>query len=391
MKVDYLIVGSGLTGATIARIFFDAGCKVLVVDRRSHLGGNVHDYSHASGIRIHTYGPHYFRTSSDVIWQFVNRFTSFYTYEAILKSYVDNQYENWPIASSYIRRAIGESWQPDFKGIPNNFEEASLAMMPSLVYKKFVKEYTEKQWGVPAKHLSSGLAKRFDVHEDDDPRLKTNKYQGIPYDGYANFMSNLLKGIPVILNFDYLHHRNLIEVEKMLIFTGPIDEFFNYDIGRLAYRGQKREHTYLGDIDYAFPAGQINNPSIDSGEHIRILEWKHIMPKEYADKIKGTVLTKETPFSPNNTDKYEYPFPDEVNQRLYLRYKERAERIPNLLICGRLGEYKYYDMDQAIARAMILAKRVLETSSSEDVYVNQQLKNNSKSDWIGSQDNIEVA
>ncbi len=362
MKVDYLVVGSGLTGATIARILVDAGRQVLVLDRRSHIGGNVHDYNHSSGIRIHSYSPHYFRTSSESIWQFVNRFTSFYTYEAILKSYVDDCYENWPIAGSYIHRVIGENWQPEFKGIPTNFEEASLAIMPRLIYEKFVKEYTEKQWGVPAKTLSASLAKRFDIHYNNDPRLKQNKYQGIPTEGYAHFMNNLLTGIPVFLNFDYLHHRQSIEVNKLLIFTGPIDEFFDFDIGRLAYRGQQREHVYIKGVEYAFPAGQINNPSSIYGPHIRTLEWKHMMPQEYAMHIHGTVLTKEIPFSPTNPDSYEYPFPDQANTRLYQQYRERAEKIPNLLICGRLGEYKYYDMDQAIARAMVLAKRIIENS-----------------------------
>ncbi|NDJ21211.1 NAD(P)-binding protein [Nostoc sp. B(2019)] len=362
MKVDYLIVGSGLTGATIARILTDAGRKVLVVERRSHLGGNVHDHYHPSGIRIHTYGPHYFRTSSEKIWKFVNRFASFYNYEAVLKSYVDGCYENWPIAGSYIRRIIGENWQPEFKGIPTNFEEASLAIMPNLIYKKFVKEYTEKQWGVPAYTLSSCLAKRFNVHENDDPRLKMNKYQGIPYNGYAHLMNNILKDIPTLLNFNYLRHRDLIKVEKMLVFTGSIDEFFNYDMGRLAYRGQQREDVYISNVDYAFPAGQINNPSTVNGDHIRILEWKHMMPKEYADNIQGTVLTKEFPFSPTNQDNYEYPFPDEANSNLYLSYRKRADQTNKLLICGRLGEYKYYDMDQAIARAMVLARRIIETT-----------------------------
>ncbi|MEC4880606.1 MAG: FAD-dependent oxidoreductase [Scytonema sp. PMC 1070.18] len=360
MKVDYLIVGSGLTGATIARILADAGRQVVVVDRRLHLGGNVHDYAHSSGIRIHAYGPHYFRTSSESIWKFVNRFTSFYTYEAILKSYVDSKYENWPIAGSYICRTIGEHWQAEFKGTPSNFEEASLAIMPRLIYEKFIKEYTEKQWGVPAHTLSASLAKRFDVHSNDDPRLKQNKYQGIPNEGYSNFVNNMLKDIPVILNFDYLRQKDLITAEKMTIFTGPIDEFFDFDMGRLAYRGQQREHVYIKGVDYAFPAGQINNPSFQNGPHIRTLEWKHMMSKEYAECIHGTVLTKETPFSPTHPDSYEYPFPDEANASLYQKYRERAEKIPKLLICGRLGEYKYYDMDQAIAKAMVLAKKLLE-------------------------------
>lgn len=242
-KIDYLIVGSGLTGGTIARLLKDSGREVIILERRSHLGGNVHDHFHPSGIRIHTYGPHYFRTNSENIWEFVNRFSGFYEYEAALKSLVDGNFENWPIAGSYIARTVGKKWSAPFKGDPSNFEEASLKIMPDLIYKKFVKGYTEKQWGVQAKSLSPDLAKRFDVREDDEPRLMRHKHQGIPADGYAAFTRNLVEGIPVILNFDYLRNREMFDVKKKLIFTGPIDEFFNFEYGRLEYRAEKR--TYL--------------------------------------------------------------------------------------------------------------------------------------------------
>src|SRR5262245_44232348 len=136
---DYVVVGSGLTGTVIARLLADAGREVLVVERRAHAGGNVHDSTHPSGIRVHSYGPHYFRTTSDRIWDFVNRFGAFHPFEARLKSLVDGEYENWPVAASYIRRVLGHRWQPGFQGRPRNFEEASLAMMPAVVYEKFVK------------------------------------------------------------------------------------------------------------------------------------------------------------------------------------------------------------------------------------------------------------
>lgn len=359
MTVDFLIVGSGLTGAVIARQLVDAGREVLVVERRSHLGGNVHDYYHPSGIRIHTYGPHYFRTNDEELWAFVNRFARFYKYEATLKSWVDGCYENWPIAGSYIRRAVGEKWASEFVGHPTNFEEASLAMMPRLVYDKFVKGYTEKQWGVPARTLSAGLAKRFDVREDDEPRLMRHKYQGIPENGYADLMARMLEGIPIILNCDYLKHRRLFQARQVVVFTGPIDEYFNFDLGKLKYRGQLREHEYLPEVDFVQPCGQVNNPDAANGPHIRTLEWKHMLPHCFAERIRGTVITRETTITPTDPNNYEYPFPDEANKRLYHAYKERARALPNLLICGRLGEYCYYDMDQAIARALLLAKRIL--------------------------------
>jgi UDP-galactopyranose mutase len=359
MSIDYVIVGSGLTGAVIARTLKDAGRRVIVVDRRPHMGGNVHDHCHQSGIRVHTYGPHYFRTNDEELWRFVNRFASFFKYEAAIRSWVDGQYENWPIAGSYIRRVVGEKWEPCFKGNPSNFAEASLAIMPQVVYEKFVKGYSEKQWGVAANTLSASLAKRFDVRQDDEPRLMRHKHQGIPEHGYANFMCRVLEGIPVLLNCDYLKQQGDFKTAKQVVFTGPIDEYFGFDLGRLKYRGQRRTHEYLPDVEFAQPCGQVNNPDMANGPHIRTLEWKQMMQREFARRIRGTVLTREVTVTPDDPNDYEYPFPDEMNAHLYQAYRERAEKIPNLLICGRLGEYRYYDMDQAIARAMMLSKWLL--------------------------------
>lgn len=366
LNMKYLIVGSGLTGAVIARALVDAGRQVLVVDRRTHVGGNVHDHCHPSGIRIHTYGPHYFRTNDDDLWAFVNRFASFYKYEAALVSLVDGKYENWPIAGSYIRRVLGPKWEPEFKGTPANFKEASLSIMPRIVYEKFVKGYNEKQWGVPATSLSAGLARRFDVREDDEPRLMRHKYQGIPEKGYSDLMINMFKGVPVLLNCDYLNNRDQFKDAGMTIFTGPIDEYFGCDLGRLTYRGQQRHHEYLPDVDFAQPCGQVNNPDPTTGPHIRTLEWKQMMQPEYAKRIRGTVLTREITVTPTDPNAFEYPFPDEKNSKLYQAYRERAKATPDLLICGRLGEYRYYDMDQAIARAQLLATRILNGTAAQD-------------------------
>jgi UDP-galactopyranose mutase len=359
MKADYVIVGSGLTGATIARMLTDTGREVVVFDRRSHLGGNVHDHRHASGIRIHTYGPHYFRTSSEKIWDYVTRFAEFAPYVASLQTIVDGNLENWPIAASYIRRVIGETWEPSFRGEPANFEEASLAMMPELIYRKFVKGYTEKQWGVPALALSAALARRFDVREDDDPRLMKHKHQGIPREGYTAFMKKMLAGIDVSLNYTFTREESPVEARKLLIFTGPIDEFFNCDLGRLRYRTQRREHVYMPETGQFQPCGQVNNPDPNSAPHIRTLEWKHMMPAEQLAGVRGTVITRETTIDSEEPDRHEYPFPDQANAELYTRYRERANAMPKLLVCGRLGEYRYYDMDQAIGHAMSLVEGIL--------------------------------
>lgn len=360
MQADYLIVGSGLTGAVIARLLCDAGRDVLVLDRRPHLGGNVHDYRHESGVRIHTYGPHYFRTNSQELWDFVTRFAAFDPYVACIQSFVDNQFEQWPISGNYIRRAIGESWTPGFTGTPRNFEEASLSMMPRLVYEKFVKGYSEKQWGCPATELSADLARRFDVREDGDPRLFRHKHQGIPHGGYALFMQRLLAGIPLKLETDYLRERDAFKHRKKLVFTGPIDEFFGFDDGRLVYRGQQRRHQYLPDVPRHQPCGQVNYPDPAAGPHIRRLEWKHMLPADEAAACQGTVLTDEITITPTDPNHFEYPFPDQHNAALYQRYRQRAEALTDVQICGRLGEYRYYDMDQAIARAMLLARQIMD-------------------------------
>ncbi|MFM8892091.1 MAG: UDP-galactopyranose mutase [Planctomycetia bacterium] len=360
MHVDYLIVGSGLTGAVIARSLVDAGREVLVVDRRPHFGGNVHDHVHPSGIRIHTYGPPYGRTSSDRIWEWATRFARFYTYEAALLSDVRGELVQWPVAASYIRRVIGERWTPEFSGTPTNFEEAALSIMPRMIYETFIKEYNAKQWGVSCEALSAKLCGRFDVRHDDEPRLKPHAtHQGIPAAGYAAWMRGMLEGIPVLLNYDYLQRRGEITARKWTVFTGPIDEYFGFDQGKLLYRGQRRSHVYLPDAAFAQPCGQVNNPLHAGGPHIRTLEWKHMMERCYAERIVGTVLTQETPFTPDSPTEYEYPFPDDANALLYASYRRRADALEKTLIAGRLGEYRYYDMDQAIARAMALADRVL--------------------------------
>jgi len=362
VNTEYLVVGAGLTGAVIARLLTDAGRRVLVVERRQRVAGNCADDTHPSGIRYHLYGPHYFRTNSHDIWNFVNRFGEFQPFRAQVKSLVQGKYENWPIAGSYLR-AVAPDFVPSKSGSgpAANFEEAALRIMPTVVYELFVKEYNEKQWGCPATLLTPDLCKRFAIHEDDNPYLKPkHRFQGIPKNGYTKLVEHILQGIPVITNCDFFKYRNNFVWTRYLIYTGPVDEYFEYSLGRLQYRGQRRNVQYYPDVEgFILPVVQVNYPLHAQGPQIRRIEWKWLMEPKYAERIRGSLITEEIPFSPESPEEYEYPAQDFANRELYTKYKNLCDQERGVLICGRLGEYRYYDMDQAIARAQLLARRVL--------------------------------
>jgi UDP-galactopyranose mutase len=234
-------------------------------------------------------------------------------------------------------------------------------MMPQLIFEKFVKSYTEKQWGVPTTTLAADLAKRFDVRRDNDTRLCRHPYQGLPVGGYEQWISSMLAGIPTRISTDYLAERAEWRYRKRLIFTGPVDEFFAFSLGRLKYRSQRRTHRYYPTQDRVLPCAQVNTPDTSTCRHVRLLEWKYMMEPWLADRLVGTVVTSETPFTAAEPDAYEYPFPDAENRALYASYAQMAMALPNVIVCGRLGEYRYYDMDQAIGRAMKIASDLLST------------------------------
>jgi UDP-galactopyranose mutase len=227
------------------------------------------------------------------------------------------------------------------------------------VYDRFVRGYTQKQWGISPALLEKELAGRFEVSDGQEPYFSRHSRQGIPQEGYAALMRRMMDGIPHLLDFDYLRHRESVRHKKKLIFTGPIDEFFAFDLGKLKYRAQRRVHEFFAEKSFAQPVGQVNNPGLENGAFIRTLEWKHMMPIHVSRSIQGTVLTREYPFTPDDPNEYEYPFPDSSNRALYARYRERASQLSDTLICGRLGEYRYLDMDQAMARALMWSQQLL--------------------------------
>jgi UDP-galactopyranose mutase len=365
IKADFIIVGSGLTGSTIARILADYQQDVIILERKNHVAGNVYDYKHESGAMIHKYGPHYFRCGSEKIWNFVNRFSDFYNWSAELRSKVNGDYLNWPVQQSFIEKIAGINWDL-FKNEPKNFEEACLAKMPRQLYELFIKGYTEKQWGVNCIDLDKELANRITINKSNVNTLTPHhKWNALPRYGYTHMVSNMIGDINVLTELDYLQNRSKVIAKKLLIFTGPVDEFFDYKYGKLKYRGQNRKIEHLPDTAQYQPYIQVNYPNADD-PRIRTIEWKHLMHQDDKKHVNGTVITHETPFTPGSPHQYEYPFPDKINKALYEKYKHDAEQLQKVLICGRLGEYRYYDMDQAIGRAMNFAADILKRFGIEE-------------------------
>jgi UDP-galactopyranose mutase len=363
--VDYLVVGAGLSGSTVARILADHNREVLILERRPHVGGNVHDYLHPCGARVHTYGPHYFRCASPEIRDFVNRFAGFFGYRATVKSLVNGRYENWPLCRALLDTDVG--WRSGSRSVePKNFEEACLQEMPRSLYEAYVKNYTRRQWGVEPSSLAASLAERIRINDNDEHGLTPQyPYQGLPQRGYAHFMVNLVAGIPCLVGVDYLEVRSEYRARKALVFTGSIDEFFGFDMGHLTYRTQKRQHRWFPHLNWYQPCGQVNHPGSNDAEPLRTVEWKHLMQAEQQPQIRGTIITSEYPSAPDTPDQFEYPLPTTHNQLLYRRYRGRAQAVPRLIACGRLGEFCYLDMDQAIDRAMSVARRLcLESQGS---------------------------
>jgi UDP-galactopyranose mutase len=371
--VDYLVIGSGLTGASIARLLVDAGREVLVLERRSHLGGNVHDFMHPSGIRVHTYGPHYFRCTSKRIWDFVNRFARFIPYSAVVKCRVGDHLEEWPINQ---KRFVEEADWPgeSVRATPANFEEACLQRMPRRFYETFVRRYTRRQWGIDPQSLGAQLIARIRVNGEHETSLTPrHRFQGLPDRGYAQLMKDLLEGIPRMLGVDYLRDRSGFKWRRAIIFTGPIDEFFGFDQGRLGYRGQKRVTQFLPGVDYHQPCAQVNHSDVDEIGPIRTIEWKHLMPEGARRPGQGTILTEEFPFAPGDPDQFEYPLPTARDRELYACYRRRADLVPGLVMCGRLGEYRYLDMDHAIGRAMLIAGKLLHPTATRHNHIDGAL------------------
>lgn len=353
---DYLIVGAGLAGATFARSMTDRGCKCLVIDRREHIAGNVYSKS-VEGIEVHQYGPHIFHTDNERVWAFVNRFVSFnhFIYSPIA-NYKGELY-NLPFNMNTFNRLWGVKTPEEAKakirqqveesgiGEPTNLEEQAIKLVGKDIYEKLVKGYTAKQWGRDCTELPAFIIKRLPVRFIYDNNYFNHPHQGIPVGGYTKMVEKMLEGIEVRLAVDYLKEKDTYaNLAKKIIYTGPIDEYYDYCYGPLEYRSLRFETEILDVENFQGVAGM--NYTDGDTPYTRIVEHKHF---EFGKGNPGkTVITREYSATWKLGDEPYYPVNNAQNNALYEKYKERSEQEENVIFAGRLGQYQYFDMDKVI-------------------------------------------
>lgn len=361
---DFLIVGAGLYGATVARELTDAGHSVLVIDKRPHIAGNVYTEK-TERINVHIYGAHIFHTNNKLVWDYVNRFSVFNrftnspvaNYHGELYSLPFNMYtfnKMWGVVTPEEAATKIEEQRKE-AGItePKNLEEQAISLVGTDIYEKLIKGYTQKQWGRPCTELPAFIIKRLPVRLTFDNNYFNALYQGIPVGGYTKMVENMLKGIEVQLKVDYLADKAKWDgVAEKVIYTGPIDAYFDYCLGNLEYRSVRFETEVLDKPNFQGNAA-VNYTDAET-PWTRIIEhkWFEFGKDENGNDLPKTVISREYSSEWKLGDEPYYPVNDEKNGNLYQEYKKLAEKEKNVVFGGRLGEYKYYDMDQVIAAAL---------------------------------------
>lgn len=365
MKYDYLIVGAGLAGATLAEnIATKLNKKVLVVEKRKHIAGNVYDLYDDAGILIHRYGPHTFHTNNKIVWDYLSRFTQWRFYQHKVKSYVDGKLVPIPINLDTVNILFDLDLNPNsmkqfikskqvHKETIENSEDFALSLVGKELYEKFYLNYTIKQWGKHPSELSSEVLKRIPLRYDRDDRYFTDQYQGIPQNGYTRMVENMIghDNIDILLGVDYRELENSIEYDK-LIYTGPIDEYFNYRYGRLDYLSLNFKFESY-DQEFYQSCAAINYPN--DYNFTRIREFKYMT----GQKSPKTTILKEYPYIAHETDEKYYPMYTKENIDLSIRYKELAQTEKDTIFVGRLAEFKYYNMDQVVLRALTVFEELI--------------------------------
>lgn len=374
---DFLIVGSGLFGATFAHQMKAAGKSCLVIDKRKIPGGNI-ACENIEGINVHLHGPHIFHTNDERLWKFVNSFVPFnqYTYSPMasnggrlfnLPFNMNTFYKLWGITDPGAAKKKIESQQwKRYKGsmygnyyVPVNLEQQALEMVGTDLYELVVKYYTEKQWGRPCTDLPTFIIKRLPVRYTYDNNYFDDKYQGIPAGGYNRLIKGLLAGVEVKLNTDYFRNRPYFDgIAKKIVYTGPLDQFFGYEFGDLQYRSLRFDHTFQM-VENIQGCAVINHTGPEV-PYTRTIEHKHF------EKVStpGSVLTFEHPVTWQRGMEAYYPINDAENTDRYKKYSELAAADKNLVVGGRLGRYQYFNMDQVIASALVTSKKELSNEAS---------------------------
>lgn len=367
---DYLIIGSGLFGSVFARQAADAGKKVLVIDKRPNIAGNVYTEK-VEGINFHKYGAHIFHTSNTEVWNYVNRFATFNrftnspvaNYKGELYSMPFNMYtfnKMWGVVTPEEAAAKIEEQKKEITGEPQNLEEQAISLVGRDIYEKLVKGYTEKQWGRDCKKLPAFIIKRLPVRLTFDNNYFNALYQGIPIGGYTKLVENLLEGIEVRLNEDYLEDKEKWNaMAEKVVYTGAIDAYFDYTLGNLEYRSVRFENEILDMPN--FQGNAAVNYTDRETPWTRIIEhkWFEFGKDENGNDLPKTIISKEYSSEWKPGDEPYYPVNDKKNGELYQKYKALAEKEENIIFGGRLGEYKYYDMDAVIASALECARNQL--------------------------------
>ncbi len=363
MRYDYLVVGSGLYGSVFAHEAQAIGKSVLVVDKRPHVGGNVYT-ERVEGINVHAYGAHIFHTNNQRVWEYITRFAEFNSfvnspkanYKGELYSLPFNMHtfnEMWGVTTPEQASEIIAEQRKEITATPNNLEEQAISLVGRDIFEKLVKGYTEKQWGRDCRELPAFIIKRLPVRMTYDNNYFNALYQGIPIGGYTRLIENLLEGIEVRLDTDYLKHKaELDKLADKVIYTGAIDAYFGYSLGTLEYRSVRFETELLNQPSYQGNA--VVNYTDRETPWTRIIEhkWFEFGKDESGNDLPKTVISREYSSEWKPGDEPYYPVNDEKNSQLYSAYRTLAEKESNVIFGGRLGEYKYYDMDQVIAAAL---------------------------------------
>lgn len=361
---DYLIVGSGLFGAVFAHEATKAGKKCLILERRDHIGGNCYT-ENWSGIQVHKYGAHIFRTSNEEIWDYIKQFAKFNHFvNSPIANYNGKIYnmpfnmntfsKMWNIRTPEEAKAIIAEQRKEIVGTPRNLEEQAISLVGRDIYETLVKEYTEKQWGRPCHELPASILRRLPVRYTYDNNYFNDPYQGIPIGGYTQIIEKMFEGCEIRLNTDYNENaKEFRTLANKVLYTGTIDSYFKYCYGPLEYRSLRFEHEELNTDNYQGVA--VVNYTDSKTPYTRIIEHKHF---EFGTQ-PTTVISREYPFEWTKGIEPYYPINDSKNQECYEKYAELGRKEKGVLFGGRLGEYRYYDMQDTILSALKLAKAEL--------------------------------